>query len=342
MNKKIFALVDYKQKFGSKHFDTPYRSGMDKMLLSKYFLQNGFEIEYVPFRDVNLRDSKWVGSTVIYTSSEDIGYHYKSYIEDVVFGLEEKGAIILPGYKFMRANNNKSFMESLTDIYLGDSFLKTMSFGSLKDLLLKMDEIKFPVVLKPSEGASGTGVSLVSNERELIRKVKKFKDYASLKEDTKDYLRGIKHKGYQKESIYRNKFIVQELVPNLENDWKIYVFGDKFYIIKRPIFKGRGIAASGGGYDNYFYGEEAEVPEGIFDYCETIFNKLNVPHLSVDIAYANGNFYLIEFQALYFGTAGIPYSKGFFIKEKLDWTFVSENYDVEKVYADSIKWFIKK
>ncbi|MFK5982663.1 MAG: hypothetical protein QM499_07100 [Flavobacteriaceae bacterium] len=342
MNKTIFALVDYKRKFGSKHFDIPYRSGMDKKLLSKYFFENGFEIEFVYFHEVNLRDNKWKNSIVIYTSSEDIGYHYKSFIEDVIYGLEEKGAKVLPSFKYLRANNNKTFMESLRDIYLENCLLKASSYGSLKELLFKIDEINFPIVLKPAEGASGTGVSLVKNKKELIKNVKDFKSYSYIKEDAKDYLRAIKHKGYQRESIYRNKFIIQEFIPKLKNDWKVYVFGDKYYIFKRPIFKGRGIKASGGGYDNYLYGQEADAPNGIFDYCKAIFKKLNLPHLSLDIAYVDGNFYLIEFQGLYFGTAGIPYSLGFFINKNQDWIFVDEKYSIEKVYVESVKWFLEK
>lgn len=342
MNKKIIALVDYKKKFGSKHFDTPYRSGMDKTLLSKYFSDNGFEIEFIHFHDVNLREDKWVNSLVIYTSSEDIGYHYKSYIEDIVLALEEKGAKVIPSYKYLRANNNKVFMESLRDIYLEDCLLKADAFGSLKDLLHKINEIEFPVVFKSSEGASGTGVFLINSKNELIRKVKKIKDYRYLKEDIKDYLRALKHKGYQKESVYRNKFIVQSFIPDLSNDWKVYIFGKRLYIFKRPIFKGRGIKASGGGYDNYLYDMDADAPDGIFDFALNIFEKLDVPHISLDIAYDGANFYLIEFQALYFGTAGIPYSNGYYKEDNNSWIFIEEKLEIEKNYVDSIKWFISK
>ena len=34
---KIYILTDYKNIFGSKHNATPYRSGMNKKLLKKYF-----------------------------------------------------------------------------------------------------------------------------------------------------------------------------------------------------------------------------------------------------------------------------------------------------------------
>ncbi len=39
--KKIIALTDYKNIFSSKHNANPYRNGMDKKLLEKYFKENG-------------------------------------------------------------------------------------------------------------------------------------------------------------------------------------------------------------------------------------------------------------------------------------------------------------
>ena len=43
MKKKIFFLTDYKNNFGSKHNALPYRSGMDKDLLKKYFKAKGYD-----------------------------------------------------------------------------------------------------------------------------------------------------------------------------------------------------------------------------------------------------------------------------------------------------------
>ena len=340
--KKIILLTDYKNRFGSKHFDNPYRSGMDKELLCKYFNEHSYEVEYKHLNVIDFINSDYKDSNILYTSSEDVGYKYKSYIEDIVLALELAGANVIPSYKFMRANNNKVFMELLRDINFGKTNLSAISFGSLKDLEMRKEKISFPCVFKESEGASGTGVFLIKNMNKLVSKIKKIEKNRNYKEDLKDYGRAIRHKGYIKESICRTKFIVQDFIPNLQNDWKIYIFGEKLYIFKRPILKGRGIKASGGGYDNYFYGQEAEAPKGVFDYSQNIFEKLNVPHVSIDIAYDGSKFYLLEFQALYFGTAGIPYSKGFFQKKTNEWEFVEKKIDIEKVYADSIVWFLNK
>ena len=341
MKNKIFALTDYKDKFGSKHFDEPYRSGMDKDLLKKYFLTYGYKLEFENFAKVDLRNTeKYCNSLIIYTSSEDIGYHYKSYIEDVVFALELSGAQVIPTSQFLRANNNKVYMEFLRTILLKDYNFYSNHYGSLKDVLRDSNNLKFPLVIKNAEGASGRGVFLVKSKNELIKKIKKFKDYKSLKADIKDFLRSYKHKGYKRESRYRNKFIIQPFIPNLKNDWKVYVFGDKLFVLNRPIQKGRGIIASGGGYDNYLYGAQASPPDGMLDYCYDVFKKLKVPNLSLDVAFDGSNFFLIEFQALYFGTAGIPYSKEYFQKKDNNWVLVKNDYNVESVYVESITKYI--
>lgn len=341
--KKLIFLTDYKNKFGSKHFDIPYRSGMDKTKLVRYFSEMGIEASFQFLNEVRLDDPDLQQAGVIYTSSEDIGYRYKSYIEDVIFALELKGVRVIPAFKHLRANNNKVFMEYLREILNISDNLNATVFGSLKDLEMRIEELSFPCVFKKAEGASGKGVALVKNREELISQVKKVSGgIAYWKEDLKDIGRALKHKGYMKESVYRDKFIIQDFIPNLTNDWKIYHFGNRQYIINRPILKGRGIKASGGGYDNYFYGSKAEAPPGIFNLAETIRQKLDVPHVSIDIAYDGKEFYIIEFQSLYFGTAGIPYSDGFYQIAGEDWVFTEENLEIEKVYADSIASYLKE
>ena len=339
---KIIALTDYKDKFSSKHFDNPYRSGMDKEKRIHYFKSRDYELIFRRFNDVMIDDPDFKNVPVIYTSSEDIGYRYKSYIEDMVYGLELSGTRMLPDYKHLRANNNKVFMELMRKVCDIKPHLNFEVFGSLTDLKTKIDQLSFPCVFKESEGASGAGVALVKTKEDLISKVKASSKKRNYVEDAKDYGRALKHKGYIKESIYRDKFIVQDFIPNLKNDWKVYVLGDRVYTFKRPILKGRGIKASGGGYDNYLYGLDAEAPEGMFDLAVDVFRKLNVPHLSIDIAYDGEKFYIIEFQSLYFGTAGIPYSKGYFSKKDDTWSFIEEKLEIEKAYTDSIITFLNK
>ena len=52
-----------------------------------------------------------------------------------------------------------------------------------------------------------------------------------------DWGRSFKHKAYIRDSKYRKKFIVQNFIEDLSNDWKILVFGKKYYILCRETRK---------------------------------------------------------------------------------------------------------
>lgn len=343
MQKRIIALTDYKGHFGSKHFAKPYRSGMDLSLLADELEKRGYKVDFLPFHEVSLKPaSSWNGKTVIYTSSEDPNLNYKSYIEDIALWLERAGAIILPPWTHLRANNNKVFMElMLKDFSLQKGkILPSYLFGSVAELNQVIDAIPQPSVIKGAAGSMGKHVMLAHNEKQLLNAARKISGSSGIRLRLKEWLRQIKHKGYKPDSLYRTKFIVQEFVPNLKNDWKVYVMGDALYIFNRPIFKSRSFRASGGGYDNYRYGLEADAPDGLFDFAFKIFRLLDVPMVSLDIGYDEHNkeFMLFEFQSLYFGTAGmLPYySKHYFKYQNGGWETIENNRPIEETYSDAL------
>lgn len=337
---KIFLLTDYKGHFGSKHFDVPYRSGFSKDLLIQYFERAGIAAEAVPFADLDLSPSSVKGKAFLYTSSEDIGYHYKTYIEDIVLGIETAGGMPIPQFKYLRANNNKVFMEILRHQIDLPAIrnLHSTSYGTLEELMkdqrLKIET--FPKVLKLSEGASGRNVYLAESYRALVRLVKQKCRTRNALEDLWDYGRSVKHQGYGRESLYRKKFVVQDFVPDLKNDWKVYVFYDAYFVFYRPVFRKRKFKASGGGYDNYAYGLEAKIPDGLLDFAKRIRDIFDVPQISLDIGWNGKEFYLFEFQFVYFGTAGTVYSSEYFICKDGSWTAKSNAKDQELFYVDSV------
>lgn len=339
---KLVALTDYKGRFGSKHFDHPYRSGMDKKKLQTAFLSFGVELLFMPM------SSAWSFAAnesmyFVYTSSEDDGYLYKSFIEDIVFGLVQRGHIAVPGIAQLKANNNKGVMEFLRQ-ETRDEKLNTIStqfFGTIEELKSAMPRFSYPVVIKKAAGASGRGVFKANNPEALLKAAKAVAASKSFFLDFKDWLRSKRHKGYQLDSRFRNKFIIQNFIPDLINDWKVYWFNGELYIFYRPIFAHRDFIASGGGYDNYIYGEEAYKPDGFFQFVEHVMSFFKVPHASMDIAFDGQQFHLLEIQFVYFGTAGIPYSKGYYKKVEDLWEFVPDKREIEAVYAKSVATFLK-
>ena len=340
MKKRIVILTDYKNNFGSKWNNVTYRSGMDKEILKKNFEKSGYSVKFMNISNVKFDDEFSKEDTILYTSSEDIGYHYKNYIEDVIFGLKEKGLRVLPDFKFLRANNNKVFMEILKSIIFTDSVnnLSAAHYGVLEDI--DIDGLTYPVVIKESIGAMSRGVALAINKQDFLKKAKKISRTQNIKKDLKDFLRSKKHKGYVRESLYRKKFIIQQFIPELTSDFKILIFGERYYIFERPVRK-NDFRASGSGNANYIYGSNVNCPNGIFNFAKNVFDQAELPNISIDIAFDGNKFYLLEFQAIYFGTVGHAKADGYYMLNNGNWEFVKKKIDIEEVYADSIVNFLK-
>jgi len=343
MLKEIFLLTDYKDHFGSKHNDIPYRSGMDKNLLKRYFAEHDFETKFLKFSDIDLRKMNFTNKYVLYTSTEDSGYYYKAFIEDIIFSLELVGAKVIPTFKYLHATNNKVFMEKLRDILFPEqaSFFNSFSFGSWEELIASKDKVQMPCVIKTSEGASGEGVFLAKTWEELEKTVNKISRTRDFKFELWDLCRSLKHKGYMRDSLYRKKYLIQNFIPGLKNDWKLMVFGNNYFILYRPILKNRGFRASGCGYENLLCGKEARSPDGIFDFAKDIFDSLDIPHASLDIIFDGKRFFLLEFQCVFFGTSGILCSREYFKKQNLKWINHPNVYDIEKVYVESVVEFLE-
>lgn len=335
--KKIFILTDYKGCFGSKITAVPYRSGMDKHLLDKHFTNHGYNIEYISFANIEFREQDFSGHYILYTTTEDFNLHYKDYVEDVIFGLSLTGAILIPGYEYLRAAGNKVFMEILRDQFENKEGMniKSYHFGTLEELKRNLLKVKCPVVVKTAQGAMSSGVFLANNLKELIKHARKISRTPYLFKEIWDVGRSIKHKGYKIESKNRKKFIIQNFIPGLENDWKILIFGNKYYILFRGV-RNNDFRASGSG--KFIF--KKQIPDGILDFAKKIFKELRVPNLSIDVGYSNGYFYLIEFQAICFGSTTIEKSPFYFKREDSKWVLIEKKSELEKVYVDSIVAFI--
>lgn len=332
----IYAIQDYRSFFGAKFNDNPYRSGMDKRLLKSFFQLNGFELIFISPSKIDFKSS-FKNKIVIYTSSEDYGYFYKSYLEDIVLGLEIGGARVIPNYKYLRAVNNKVFMEILRDQIEYQEYKSIISkyFGSLEEFIEQRENIIYPIVIKSAEGALSRGVTLARNEREALAKIKQLSASKNLTKDLWEIGRKIKFNNYKIQSKHRKKFIVQNLVPNLSHDWKILVFGNKYYILKRNV-RPNDFRASGSG----ILTSTKDIPQGILDFSQKLMMILNIPNASLDIAFDGISFQLIEFQSVYYGSYTLTFSKFYFEFKNNQWICVDGESILEEEYSNSISQFI--
>ncbi len=338
--KKIIALIDHKGRFETKIYDDPYRSGVNKDLIRKYFLNFGYEIQFITFPEIDFRNELLKGQIFLYCSSEDKDGFYKSYIEDIVLGLKLAGATVIPDYIYLKAHNNKLFMEVLRDIN-GQNKLKNIKsyyFGTIEDLKLNKDLFTHgEFVIKPAMGAMSKGVTNGSGFTKILKQSKKISKSPFYIGEIKDFLRKFIHSGYIRDSIFRRKFMVQNMIQGLEGDWKILIYGDKYYVLKRKNRK-NDFRASGGGLLSY----ERVLPEGLLSFSKTVYESFNVPNLSIDVGFNGESFYLIEFQSLYFGTYTIEKSEFYFIKGKNGWEICNGQSILEEEYARSISTYISK
>ena len=341
--KNIYLLTNHRGAFGNKYKATPYHSGMDKEKLFKHFMKYRYNTVFVSPSEIDFRDKKYINSIVLYTTTEDNKEYYKLYLEDIVLGLETLGAIVLPNFTCLKSHHNKVFMEILRDLQDFEPLnnIKTQKFGTLEEFQKHFKKTEDNVVVKMASGASSLGVFLGKGYSDLLSKVKRASKTLHIKQDIKEFIRKIRHKNYIPVSSHRNKFITQNFIPNLTKDWKVLVYNNRYYIFERPV-RENDFRASGSGKEKYLFGEKANHPEGIFDYVESIYEKLNVPMLSIDIAYANNQFYTLEFQFTGFGTSGQQLSHNYFIKEDKNWVPVYEKIDLEEVYVDSIMSYLNR
>lgn len=334
---KIYLLTNYKGCFGSKQKAHPFKSGMDKKLLKEFFHQNGYLTEFLSFSEIDFRKDNYKDKIVVYTSSEDPGYYYKDYIEDVILGLQYQGARLLPEFKFLRANNNKVFMEILRDLSALDAVknIKSLHLGTIEDLQNKHISDNLQRVIKTARGAMGKDVLLSANKSELIKKSKQISRTRYLFKELWDIKNAIKHKGFVRSSKYRRKFIVQNYVSGLSNDWKILIYYNRYFILKRQNRKDD-FRASGSGMIEFV----KNIPQGILDFAGQVYQEFNTPHLSIDVGFDGKEFYLIEFQALYFGTKTIEFAPFYFMKEDTGWQRYDEKSNLEEVFVNSICGFL--
>jgi glutathione synthase/RimK-type ligase-like ATP-grasp enzyme len=276
---------------------------------------------------------------VLYTSSEDHEGHYKSYIEDVVYAAECQGAVVLPAFKYLRAHNNKVFAELLKSEWghsIGDK-LNSLTFGSLEEIIQWDGRIDYPVVIKRPDGFKSRGVFLAEGKEQMLKiSASVSRSNRKIKSAIKDLIRKIKYKGFKAESDFRKKFVVQDFIAGLGSDFKILVYWNKYYVLKR-LTRENDFRASGSGRLSY----PTELPEGLLDFAEKAFKCFNVPNASFDISFNGREFNILEVQFLYFGTYTLEHSEFWFEKSREDkWLKVGGRSVLEAEYVKSITHYL--
>lgn len=195
--------------------------------------------------------------------------------------------------RIMQEEMNKTLYPSLKEIWLYENkrvqhyWLKhhgfpipnTKIFYNEKEAVTYLQQAKYPLVMKSNHGASASGVYIIKNANEAIKKAKKFlrKGYAP-----KSNAAGKLQKG----SIY-----IQEYIAN-SKEWRMVRIGDSYFGHGKDM---SGQFHSGSGKANWDM-----PPKAAFDLLIDITEKGNFTSMDVDIFEApDGNLYINELQTVF-------------------------------------------
>lgn len=268
---------------------------------------------------------------IFYTSSDD--FIIRSFIKDKLYILD-RVAKIIPSYEHLMAHENKGFQQLWRDY---------KKFGNLNGRYIceKKDipEI-YPYVLKTIDGAGSKGVRLIENKTQkekfekkefkvsFGRKIKIFHRWCFFnKPNFKEYL--FRHQA-------RSLLVTQDYIPKLKNDYKILIFGNKYYILKRDTRK-NDFRASGSGCFSF----EINARQELLLYAKEIYKALNAPFVSLDIAHDQKTSYLIEYQVMHFGPYTLQKSEGYYLDKDGVFTYIKEKSILEVEIYNALENYIK-
>ena len=350
--KRVIILTDEDSEFLVSRADFKNYTTMDVERIRNWFLNQNYTAEVCKFRELDLR-LNYKNVIFVYQTSELPGSFYKRYIEDIVWFLEKQGAFMLPSYPYLKAHEDKVFMELLR-MNFTDSSLKTIKstcYGSWMEA--KNYNPEFPVVIKQSAGSGGEGVFLAGNKKEYERKIRKagkiliasgltgiFINY--IKNFTKKVIKFIqpeksRYFTYNTTPV-SSPLVIQNFIPGLSGDYKVLVFGKKFYCMYRKN-RDNDFRASGSGR---FHGVPEEDHEGILNFARRLTLEIDFPILGMDIGFDGKDYHLIEFQMIHLGPSALQRSKFWHEYHDGAWVRYEGTSVIEDEFARSIDEHIRK
>lgn len=334
-DRRLTLLLDYRDALRQRVQE--YES-LDVEALGENLREAGWTVDIRTFEDV-ANSGELPGECIIhYTSSQEPGY--RRFVDDLLFELSRSNDLV-PRYEIFRAHEDKLYQELLRR-RLGLAPLAARLFGNLKGLTGHIDDLAYPAVLKTAAGFQSTGVSLVSDADALRRRVRRLNRppglaIYSLKQWLKRWiLRGRYRPEQYEDCVYGGPFVVQQYVPGATNDWKVLVFGDRCWVLRRGVRQGD-FRASGSGMFSW-----KTPPDAVLDLASDTFARLDVPLVSLDIVAARGKCRLIEYQALHFGTYTLDHAPGHFRRGPAGWRHHEGSADLDQEYARALLLWLEK
>jgi glutathione synthase/RimK-type ligase-like ATP-grasp enzyme len=275
---------------------------------------------------------------------------YLQFIQDTVqyIALKRSDIVLIPNEHQLRALENKGYQELYKDL-LHIKYVEGKYYGDVNEILDDRS-ITYPFVLKKLKGALSSGVQLIKSKFEFdafvkINKKRTFKQslaYHLNKRNSFNRDSNLKPVEHLLETNFEDFFskkipvVVQKFIPGLDCDYKVLIFGDKYFAVKRGI-RENDFRASGSGKLQW-----ENPPLEVLDYAREMQQKFKVPFISLDIAIdTDKTCYLFEFQGTAFGPATLTAGKKCFRFEN-GWKEYEGPFHLEEEYAYALNYFINE
>ncbi|MEE4176985.1 MAG: hypothetical protein V2I46_05695 [Bacteroides sp.] len=339
MKRDLVILTSRNKFFGQTR--KPW-SSLDVDKIAAILTQKGWQVELHDFHQVVNSPVELKNRTIFYAFSQK--ENYRQYINDIIYHLSKENRVI-PSCDLLKCHENKGYQEIYKKA-VGLSGLSGLYFSSGEEV--DPNSLKYPLVLKTTEGTNGKGVFLIRDAGDLMKHFKRLKNRLGIGKKIdllrRKYFRKKKFKEYphysdrQDYMEYREylkvekNFVLQEFVPGLDFDYRVLTAGNRYYVMKRSVNKGDFRAS---GTKKFSFNKEPD--PALLDFARSVYQKLDTPFLSLDILFNGKDFFLVEFQALHFGMSVVAKSEGFFsaLPDK-PWTFVEEKPHLENLFAQTL------
>ena len=321
-------ILHHKRYFGQS---LPTFKSMDLNLLESSLQKLGFTTSFLSFEE--LQNEMPLNNT-FYLCGSHQNVDIKSYLDDVL-DIEHFENKIIPNRRLIRAHENKGYQGVLA---------KALKLPyEAQSYFIEPKSIKDRKVIKLVNGAGSGGVKLCDSDKELsdfLSKALLFKiGIKRLGYVLRAKFNELKKVEYYKEALEyytpKEKYIIQDFVPDLTCDFKILVFMDKCFVLKRSTKKGD-FRASGSGLFDF-----VEPSNEILDFAEEFRRDLDTPYVSMDIIDKGGFYSCIEYQCVHFGPYTQINAEYYYVKINASWSKKSNNTKLEVLVAESVATFIK-
>jgi glutathione synthase/RimK-type ligase-like ATP-grasp enzyme len=273
------------------------------------------------------------GSFFFYASSQ---YDtYKSSIEDVLLYIQTCGGILIPEFIHLRAHENK-FLQILQSNRLDLQIPNSVLVNTTEHLEALLNREEYPLVAKLSSGYGSSSVQKVKNAGEakdfvadnFTETIKARKNFIARNRELKRY------KGTY--PLKTGKVLFQKFIDGTDHDWKVLVFGDKLFTLKRYYNKDDFRASGSGNFDF-----SAKPTQALLDFALKISKKLDSPFASLDIICDGDAHRLLEYQCLHFGLMTAINSTCHYVFNGSKFDDISGTIDIDEVISETLYAFIE-